>query len=179
MSTFIIIFCFSLLLIVFFIYSSTLVTLFLTSVPFVSSPKNIQKKVLEIAQIKPGEKVYDLGCGKATLLIEAEKIFKAQVLGFEISPWPYFLARLNILLSGSDAKVLFKDFFKADLSQANVIFCYLIPSVCKKLTKKLDQELTSKTKVISYAFRLTGWKAKVRETKIQTAGAPIYLYQKL
>ncbi|MEK7653380.1 MAG: hypothetical protein AAB358_02795 [Patescibacteria group bacterium] len=48
------------------------------------------------AEIKPGEKIYDLGCGKASLLIKAAKKYGAISVGYEISLWPYFWARFNV-----------------------------------------------------------------------------------
>lgn len=154
-----------------------MVAYFICKVPFISTPKKVQEKMLELAKIKPNDKVYELGCGSGRLLILADKKYQAQALGFEISPWPYFLARLNIFLKKSQAKVLFKNFFKADLSKADIIFCYLMPEINKKLWPKLEKELKPGTRIVSYAFSFQGWKPKVVIPKSKDS-ASIYVYQK-
>lgn len=134
--------------------------------------------MLELAKIKLNDKVYELGCGRGRLLILADKKYQAQTIGFEISPWPYFLARLNIFLKKSQAKVLFKNFFKADLSKADIIFCYLMPEVNEKLKPKLERELKPGTRIVSYAFSFQGWKAQEivpKNPKINPA--QIFVYQ--
>ncbi len=160
------------------IYISTMVVFFITKVPFISTPKKVQEKMLELAKIGLKDIVYDLGCGSGRLLILADKRYQARALGFEISPWPYFLVRLNIFLKKSQAKVSFKNFFKADLSKADVIFCYLMPEVNQKLRPKLEKELRPGTRVISYAFSFHGWKPKMVSPKLGSNLASIYVYQK-
>lgn len=56
--------------------------------------------MIELADIKPGEKVYDFGCGKGRLLIEAQRRFCARAVGIEIFPLAYLLAKSRVLMSG-------------------------------------------------------------------------------
>ena len=165
-------------LIITFVFSVTMAVFFVTKVPFISSPKDIQEKMLKLAGIKPGDVVYDLGCGSGRILILADKIYQAQAIGFEISPWPYFLARVNIFLKKSKARVLFKNFFRVDLSKADIIFCYLMPEINQKLQPKLEKELKKGTKIVTYAFSFPKWKPKIVSSKSGPRSAFIYLYQK-
>src|SRR5690349_13507424 len=54
--------------------------------PFVASPARVVDRMLSLASIRPGETVYDLGCGDGRVLIAAVKNYKAKAVGVEISP---------------------------------------------------------------------------------------------
>src|ERR1700722_16354752 len=54
--------------------------------PYVASPVRVVDRMLELANIKPGETVYDLGCGDGRILIAAVEKYKAKAVGVEISP---------------------------------------------------------------------------------------------
>src|SRR5229473_2608779 len=54
--------------------------------PFVTSPVRIVERMLELANLKPGETLYDLGCGDGRILIAAAEKYKAKAVGIEISP---------------------------------------------------------------------------------------------
>ena len=64
--------------------------------PFIPTPSRVLSRMMELADIKPGEKVYDLGCGDGRLVIEANKRHQARAVGIEISPLAYMLARLRV-----------------------------------------------------------------------------------
>ena len=126
-------------------------------VPFVSTPKKDFDAILQAAEIKPGEKIYDLGCGKGHLLIRAAKKYGAQAFGYELVLWPYLWARLKVFFSGAKIEINLADFFKADLSQADVVFCYLMPHIVNKLRDKLKQELKPGSRIVCYAFKFADW----------------------
>ncbi len=155
-------------------------------VPFVSIPQVDWLKVCQVADLQPGQIVYDLGCGKANLLTTAAKNFGVKGIGYEISLWPYLWGRWRIWRSKADVKVRLKNFFQADLSSADVVFCYLFPSAMARLEPKFIQELKPGAKVVSYAFELPTIKpAKVVDAVFKTSpitGKPrytskIYVYQ--
>ncbi|MFA6594223.1 MAG: hypothetical protein WCT16_03095 [Candidatus Buchananbacteria bacterium] len=134
---------------------SILIGLIMTGgVPFVSTPRYDLEKICEAAELKPGEKIFDLGCGKANLLTVAAKKFGAAGTGYELSLWPYFWGKLRVKLLRADVKLKMQDFLKADLSQADVIFCYLFPEVMDKLENKFQKELRPGARVVSYTFKL-------------------------
>jgi len=123
-------------------------------VPFVSTPRSKYRQILKAVELKPGEVIYDVGCGKATLLIMAAKEFGAKGIGYELSLWPYLWAHFNIFISRADVKVYLKNFFKADLSGADVVYCYLFPEIMAKLEPKFAKELKPTARVVSYGFKL-------------------------
>jgi hypothetical protein len=140
---------------VLFFYISIIVGLILAKgVPFVSLPKKDWRKMCLSAKLKAGETVFDLGCGKANLLTIAVKDFKVKGVGYEISLWPYFWARLRNWFYHTNLRLEFKNFLKVDLASADVVFCYLFPYVMGDLELKFERELKSGARVISYAFKL-------------------------
>lgn len=123
-------------------------------VPFISSPSCDLKNICKSADLKKGEIIYDLGCGKANLLTVASKEFGAKGIGYEISLWPFVWAYLRIKFLKADVKIYLKNFLKADLSQADVVFCYLFPEIMEKLESKFQSELKSGARVVSHSFKL-------------------------
>ena len=131
-------------------------------------------RVLNLAQIKSGQKFYDLGCGDGKMVLAAAKV-GAQAEGFEISVLPYLVAKIRQLVSKEKIKIKFKDFWLTDLSQADVVFFFLIPRIYPKLKNKLNKELKPGTKVIAYVWPIDGLEP-VQIDKV--LGRPtIYLYQ--
>ena len=133
--------------------------------------------IINEIDLRPDNIVYELGCGNARFLITVEKKFGANTIGYELAPWPYFLARLNIILNKSKTKVFHKNFYKEDLSNTDLVFCYLIDSVMLKLQKQLEIQLKKGAKVISFAFPIKAWKP-YKVIEIKQGGSKIYFYQR-
>lgn len=154
--------------------------LLLTGVPFVKTPKKVLEKIFDEVKIKQADKVYDLGCGDASFLMEAEKKFGCQTVGFELSPWAYFLAKLSVFLYHSKAKVFYKNFYKENLADADVIFCFLLDSVMPKVQKLLEKQLKKGARVISFAFPIREWQpTKVIDPSTDRKKySKIYIYQR-
>ena len=146
--------------------------------PWVPTPMIAVQKMIKEAKLKKGKKVYDLGCGDGRLVIEAAKIVGVTGVGFEISPPVYLLAFLRNLLNGFIATIYFKSFWNKDLSDADVVFLYLLPKAMKKLVEKFNKELKKGTLIISYAFQL---KDLVLVKKIEKDAkynvCPIWIYR--
>lgn len=123
-------------------------------VPFLSTPPKKVSKILEVAKINSGDIIYDLGCGKASLLIEASKKYNAKGIGYELSLFPYLWAKFSIFINKANVKVYRKNFFQADLSNADIVFCYLFSHIMIKLESKFEKELKTNAKVLSYSFQL-------------------------
>lgn len=123
-------------------------------VPFVSTPQKYFSQILQAAELQPGEKFFDLGCGRAHLLISAAKKYGITGIGYELSLWPYVLAQINIWWTRAKVKVFCRNFFRADLSSADVVFCYLFPEIMIQLEEKFKRELKPGSRVITYDFKL-------------------------
>src|SRR6266852_7273469 len=68
--------------------------------PYVASPARVVELMLDIAKVKPGETVLDLGCGDGRILIAAAGKYKAKAVGIEISPRLVAQAKARIAQEG-------------------------------------------------------------------------------
>lgn len=120
------------------------------------SPTSSEKvlSMLNMADIKENELVYDLGCGDGRVLITAAQKFKARAVGVEIDPIRYLWCKTRIKLLGlSDRiQVILGDLFNVDLRDADVIICYLMQKTNDNLQQKLQSELKENARVISNRF---------------------------
>lgn len=122
-------------------------------VPYVPTPTEVVNRMLDMAQIKKGEKHYDLGSGDGRIVIEAAKR-GAHGVGIDLNPERIKEARANAKKAGVEDRVEFKtmDLFKADFSDADVVTLYLLPSVNRDLRPQLWKQLPVGARVVSHAF---------------------------
>ncbi|MCA9370504.1 MAG: hypothetical protein KC680_00920 [Candidatus Peregrinibacteria bacterium] len=127
--------------------------------PYVPTPMGVARTMVEFAELRGKEVVYDLGAGDGRLLIIAKEMYPGIVAkGFELSPPVYAWGRFKIWKSRQSVRLVMKNFFHQDVSDAGCIFLYLMPGAMKTLQKKFDKELQPGTKVVSHAFKFPGKK---------------------
>lgn len=151
-----------------------------TGVPYAGTPKNVLDKIFDAVDLKSGQIVYDLGCGDGRVLFAAEKR-GARCIGFELSPAAYLRARVLKIFHRSRAKIKLKNFFSAKLKDADVVFCFLVGKVMKRVERRLDSQLKPGAKVICYGFDLPGWNAVktiLPDPKKDRTQSPVFIYEK-
>ena len=132
----------------------TLISHLWVRAPFVPTPKRVVTTMVELANLKPGEHVYDLGAGDGRLLITSKRSVPDIVAaGWEFAPTVWLLGKLRILCSRQNVTLHLGDALHADLRDADCIFLYLMPGLMAALQKKFDAELKPGTRVLSYVFR--------------------------
>ncbi len=161
-------------------YSPSTLKAAIIGAPFVPTPKPIIRKALKLADLKPDEKLYDLGSGSGRTLIIASKEFKAKSVGFEYSIPLFCFTKLNLFFHQAKNSVVYrKNFLKADISEADVVFLYLMPKAFKKLENKFNKELKKGTRIVSFTFPLQFWEPKeVISSSEKEPELKIYLYIK-
>lgn len=149
-----------------------------SAAPWVPVSKKDLKRVLLLAALKNGDILYDLGSGDGRAIIKAVQNYQIRAVGFELSILLYLWAKLNIWILGlnKQAKVKFRNFFKEDLGQADVIICFLMPKAMGKLRDKFEKELRPGVRIVSYSFSVPGWQP-VKIDRPAPRDKPIYLYQ--
>jgi len=149
--------------------------------PKVGSPEHAVEKMLEVANLKPGEVIYDLGCGDGRILIAAASRYKAKGVGIEISDHLAHTAAEQVKKAGLQGQVtiIHGDFMKTDLSDANVVTLYLATAANDMLRPNLERYLKPSTRVVSYDYPIPGWKPiETSETEGRSNSVhTIYLYQ--
>jgi len=147
--------------------------------PYVASPAKAVDLMLEMAKIKPGETVYDLGSGDGRIVIAAAGKYKAKAMGIEISPKLVASATAEIERAklSDQARVVQGDVFQADLTGADVVTIYLDTQSNAKLKPRLEKFLKHGARVVSYDYPIPGWKATRTEKIEGRREHPIYLYE--
>ena len=146
---------------------SQLISIFYVA-PNIASDKRIVDKALSLIDAKPGQKLIDLGCGFGKVLKIARNNYKLKVYGCEISPLPYLISKIQF------HNIYYQSATNINLKKYDIIFCYLLPSLIKKIEPLLVYAISQNKKVIAISFGLENLKpAKT----IKYLGKTIYIYQ--
>ncbi len=136
-------------------------------VPSIPSGHKTTNTMIRHAKIQPGDKVYDLGCGFGGLLFQAYKIQpKAIYTGFEVVEPILWWARIKARLSNTKIKFKVGDFFTQDLSRADIVFCYLWPSIMERVEREIWPTLKPGAVIISNAFPLPNVSAERHDGRV-------------
>ncbi|HYA29935.1 MAG TPA: 50S ribosomal protein L11 methyltransferase [Acidobacteriota bacterium] len=143
-------------------------------VPFVPSPQEVVDKMLDLAGVKSGDLLYDLGSGDGRIVISAAKR-GARAVGFEIDGDLVIDSQANIQKAGvrNLAEIRHQDILTVDFSPATVVTMYLLPDVNLKLMPNLRSQLTPGSRVISHAFDMGDWRP---HATVEVLGRNIYLW---
>jgi len=145
--------------------------------PFVQTPLEVAKKMLDLSQIRTGEVLYDLGCGDGRLIILAAKEIGAKATGVELREDLIERARTEIKKLNLEDKVsvIQGNFFDVAISDADVVTLYLTSSANERLRPKLEAELKPGARVVSHDFKVPGWKPSAVYNEL--LGHTIYAYR--
>ena len=127
---------------------------------YVPTPQEVVDAMLEVAQVKSTDIIYDLGSGDGRIPITAAQKYGARGVGIDINPERIKEANENLRKARIGDRVRFvnADLFESDLSDATVITLYLLPALNLKLLPKLLKEVKPGTRVVSHAFDMGSWK---------------------
>jgi hypothetical protein len=88
----------------------------------------LKRVMFNLAEIRPSDTFYDLGCGDASILIAAVRKFSVKrAIGFEDNNRRYLKARKNVDAENLSYRITIqkRDMYHADLNEADVIFAML------------------------------------------------------
>jgi len=145
-------------------------------VVYVPTPQVVVDAMLQLADVKAGDVVYDLGSGDGRIPITAAKQFGARGVGIEIDPALVQRATDNAVAAGVADQVRFinQNLFTADLSEASVVTLYLLQSINERLRPKLVRELKPGTRVVSHVFNMGPEWPPAQALRVE--GHPVYLW---
>ncbi|MEK7680565.1 MAG: SAM-dependent methyltransferase [Patescibacteria group bacterium] len=151
----------------------------LSFAPWIPARTRDLSRIMKLANLKPGEFFYDLGCGNGKVVLYAAKNFGARAIGLEIAIVLYIFCVIQKFLTGNkNAHFKFKNLFSENMSKADVVYFFGLPKTIRnKMKGKLDAELKPGARVISYAFPVEGWTPDVVD-KPNDSEVSIYLYKK-
>jgi SAM-dependent methyltransferase len=144
-------------------------------VPFVATPPEVVDEMLVLADVGPGDLVYDLGCGDGRIVIRAAQTRGARGVGVDVDGRLVAEAREAAERAGVGARVEFReqDLFGVDLRGATVVTLYLFERVNLELRPKLLRELRPGARIVSHRFGLGDW---TPDRTVKLAGHTLYLW---
>ena len=134
--------------------------------PFVSSPHDVVRKMLEVAKASKEDVLVDLGCGDGRILSTAVKDFGVRsASGYEIREDLFKTAsgeieKLNLT---NKVHIYNRDLFQADLKDATLITLYLTTYANERLKPKLRAEARPGSRIVSHDFMINGWRPSKKE----------------
>ncbi|MGC8777987.1 MAG: SAM-dependent methyltransferase [Candidatus Caldatribacteriaceae bacterium] len=159
----------------FFLFFFWLFPLFFHGIPWQPTDMKRVRRMLQMSGLKPGEVVYDLGCGDGRILICAAREFQARAVGVELNPWLYTLAVMRVFFSGcsSRVRVIFGNLHNVPLREADVVTIFLFSHVNELLQEKFRRELRNGARIVSYVWKLQSWVPVISDSEYH-----LYLYIK-
>ncbi len=126
--------------------------------PFVGSKPEVLAAAAALAELKSGETVVDLGSGDGRVLFAAARV-GCKAVGYEMNP---FLVLRTIAAAwrlglAERVRVHWGDFWKADLSAADVVTIFGFSTIMERLRRKCEAELKPGARVVSFRYRIPGW----------------------
>jgi len=147
-------------------------------VPYVPTPQDVVEKMLELAQVKKGDVVYDLGSGDGRIVVTAAKKYGVKAIGFEIDPDRIRESKENIRKAGVEKLVEIRqqDIRTVDLSPASVVTMYLLPEVNLMLRPNIWSQMKPGSRVVSHDFDMGDWQPVKTENIKDSSGWDHTLY---
>jgi len=146
--------------------------------PYASTPEDVVMRMLALAGVKPGDVVYDLGCGDGRIPIAAARM-GARGVGIDIDPQRIAESQANARAAGVEHLVEFRvqDAMTVDVSPASVVTLYLLGSSNAKLRPMLMKGLKPGSRIVSHAFSMgREWPADKIDQFVSAAGDEVTLY---
>jgi ribosomal protein L11 methylase PrmA len=142
---------------------------------YVPTPPAVVEAMLELADVKKGDVLYDLGSGDGRIAVAAAKKYGIRAVGIDIDPERIREANENAKKAGVEGLVKFRneDLFKANFREATVVTLYLLPDLNVKLRPRLWNELKPGTRIVSHQFDMAEWQP---EKQIELNGRTIYFW---
>jgi protein-L-isoaspartate O-methyltransferase len=151
--------------------------------PYYPTPQLIVDKMLQLGELKAGEKMFDLGSGDGRIVIAAAQKYKANATGVELddSLARQSAERIRGLGLAATARIIHGDLLEQNYSSADLITVYLLPVGNDKVTPILEKQLKMGARIVAHDFEFTAWKAvKVENIDDDGEGRShrLYLYRR-
>jgi SAM-dependent methyltransferase len=142
--------------IIFFVFILTFAIAGYSAAPWVPARKKDITRFMEAGNIQPGDTVIDLGCGDGRLLFAAMQRGASSAIGYEISLLPFCIAQVRCMFTQKKLRpqIIYKNFWHADIRNANVIYTFLMSNSFDQLLQKLRAELPPHARLVNYVWAL-------------------------
>lgn len=141
--------------------------------PFLPTLSPQVKAALELAKLKPGQTLLELGSGDGRVMLAAARS-GLNVIGYELNPLLVVYSRLRTWRYRKQVKVVWGNFWRHKLPKSDGIFVFLLDRYMARLDKKIIQDLGRGVKLVSFAFKVPG--RRVSSTSKSANGLYLYKY---
>jgi SAM-dependent methyltransferase len=161
------------------IYLHSITISLLRGAPYVPTKTEIIDTILAKANLKPGMKFLELGCGDGRVVCRAAQKYGVIGRGVDISRLWLLLARIRARKLGIENKVEFlhQNILESDLAWADVIYIYMMPRFLEGYQKELKKALVSNKVIISHVFELDQLKEYLSDVVVSNKTSTYY-YQR-
>lgn len=143
---------------------------------YVSTSRVRISAFLDAVPMKAGQLLVDIGCGDGRVLRQVRRRYGVRAVGYELNLLAYVKAKL-LCFGRKNIQIKWRNFWTVDLSDADVVFCYLFPDVMRDLAAKLKADLKPGSLVVSCNFHLPGFSPeRVLRPGNSLHNDPIYIY---
>ena len=151
----------------------------LPQAPFVTTPRDVVERMLALAEVRPSDVVYDLGCGDGRIVIAAAKAYGVRAVGVDLDAQRIADARANARAAGVEHLVTFhvQDALQTDLSGATVVTLYLVASLNARLRPRLMSQLRPGARIVSHNFPIGDWEPDTVQTFTSADGQSRTLFR--
>jgi precorrin-6B methylase 2 len=143
-------------------------------VPYEPTPPEVVRAMMDLAEVQPGDVVYDLGCGDGRIVVEAARR-GARGVGVDLDPRRIAEARANASAAGVADRVELRvgDLFETDVRPATVVTLFLYPNVNRELRPRLLAQLRPGARIVSHMHDMGDWRP---DRTVEVAGRKVYLW---
>lgn len=154
-----------------------------TGVPFIPTSDEIIEEMMKAVKFRGNSNIYELGCGNGKMMFKIKEkcddlnLENIKIIGYElISPlvWWIKFKRRFLPHTTNTIEIFSRDFYKQDLCDADIIFCYLFPHLMQRISREIWPTLKKGTILVSHAFAIDNLEPK---EVLKTAGTTIYVYE--
>jgi len=152
--------------------------------PYYPTPETIVERMLQLGELKAGEKMFDLGSGDGRIVVMAAQRFHAEAVGVELDKdlCRQSMARIQKLGLEKSAHIINADLLNQNYGSADLVTVYLLPEpIDNKVQPLLDRQLKKGARVVAHDFEFKNW-TPVKVENIPDDGEgrshTLYLYRK-
>lgn len=151
--------------------------------PYYPTPETVVERMLRLGGLKAGEKMFDLGSGDGRIVIMAAQKYHADATGieFEKDLWRQSMDKIKTLDLQKTARIIHGDILKQDVSAADLVTVYLLPTAIGKIRPMLEKQLKKGARVVAHDFEISDWNPdEVQQIEDDGEGRShtLYLYRR-
>jgi protein-L-isoaspartate O-methyltransferase len=151
--------------------------------PYFPTPQTVVDKMLQLGELKAGERMYDLGSGDGRIVIMAARKYKADATGVELDDALYRQSAQRIKTLGLEplARIIHGDLLQQDYSSSDLLTVYLLPVAIEKVMPIFEKQLKKGARIVAHDFEFPKWTpAKILDIDDDGEGRShrLYLYRR-